>query len=276
MGRPAHPLTPHRSARHLFGAELRRHRELASMSLERLAEVVNYSKSHLARIETAETMIPPQLPAQLDAAFGTDGFFQRLYALARTEVHPDRYRRRMELETRARVIDEYAGHLVPGILQTEPYARAIFRVSDDTATPDEIEARVAARMSRQTLLRSETLSEMTVILDEAVIRRPVGGQAVMKDQLARLIPLTETPSTLIQLLPFEHGEHPLLGGTLTLMTLTDRTCVAYEEGIASGTLLEDQERVAMRRRAYDRMRAHALSPRKTAAVLSTAMEALSS
>ncbi|MCZ7417017.1 MULTISPECIES: helix-turn-helix domain-containing protein [unclassified Streptomyces] len=275
MGRPARPLTPHRSARHLFGAEIRRHRELAGMSLERLADIVNYSKSHLARIETAEAMVPPTLPARLDAAFGSDGLFERLYGLARTEIHPDRYRRRMELEAQARVIDEYAGHLVPGLFQTEPYAHAVFRVHNDTASAEEIEEKVAARMSRQTLLHSKSLAEVSVILDEAVIRRPVGGREVMREQLRRLAVLADTPNTVMQLLPFTHGEHALLGGALTLMTLGDRSCVAYEESIDSGTLFEDEERVAARRRAYDRLRAHALSPKETAAILTAASEALS-
>ncbi|MFD5114186.1 Scr1 family TA system antitoxin-like transcriptional regulator [Streptomyces sp. NPDC058391] len=275
MARPARELTPDRSARDLFGAKMRNFRERAGLTLEGLAGVVLVSKSHLSRIETAEYMPPRELPAQLDAAFGTDGIFEELYGLARKEIHPDKYRRRMELEARARIIDEFAGQIVTGLLQTEEYARALFRVSNPRATPDEIEEKVTARLSRQALLTGASSPDLSVILDEAVIRRSVGGPAVMRDQLARLHELTDTPRTTIQLLPFEHGEHALLGGgTLTLMTLDHGSSVAYEEALTTGTLLEDPESVRTRRRDYDLMRAYALSPRDTAAFIRSTMEAL--
>lgn len=269
-------LTPERSVRHLFGAELRGHREEAGMSLEQLAEVVNSSRSHLGRIELAEYMIPPELPAQLDAAFGTDGIFVKLYALARHEVHPDKYRRFMELEARAQSIGHYAGQLVPGMLQTEEYARALFRVSNPEATAEEIEEKVAARMSRQALLRTTSAPHLSVVMDEACVRRPVGGPVVMRAQLARLAELVDTPHTVIQLLPYEHGEHALMGGggALYLLTLDDGSSVAYEEGIATGLLIEDRERVVRRSRSYDLLRAYALSPTQTAAFIHSVMEAL--
>lgn len=267
-------LTPDRSARHLFGAEMRRYRERAEMTLERLAEVVHSSKSQLSRIELAELMIPRELPAALDAAFGADGHFQRLYGLARHEIHPDKYRRRMELEARARIIQEYTGHLVPGLVQTKEYARAIFRVHNPDATPERVEELVDARMSRQDLLRATPQPDAAFILDEAVIRRPIGGPDVMRAQLAALIDLVDTPRMTVQLLPFAHGEHALLGGTLTLMTLDDASMVAYEESIDTGQLLEEETSVSGRRRAYDLLRAYALSPRDTAAFIRSVMEEL--
>ncbi|MEU3958621.1 Scr1 family TA system antitoxin-like transcriptional regulator [Streptomyces buecherae] len=111
-------------------------------------------------------MVPPDLPVKLDAAFGTDGLFGKLYELARKEVHPDRYRRR-----------------------------------------------------RQALLRAEPPPELSIILAETVLRRVVGGFAVMREQLATLLPLVDGPATVIQVMSFSHGAHALLGGSLTLMTL---------------------------------------------------------
>ncbi|QLE74058.1 helix-turn-helix domain-containing protein [Streptomyces rectiverticillatus] len=275
MARPARKLTPDRSARHLFGADLRHHREAAGMTLEKLAEVVRYSRSHLARIETAEHVPPPDLPARLDEVFGTGEHFVRLYGIARHEIHPDKYRRLMELEARALVIDEYAGHLVPGLVQTEDYARALFRVSNPKASPDEIEEKVSARLSRQALLRAETPPDLSMVLDEAVIRRPIGGPTVMRTQLANLIELVDTATTIVQVLPFEHGEHALLGGTLKLMTLDDDSTVAYVESIATGELIEDPRTVSIRRRSYDLLRAYALSPSKSADFIRSLMEAFS-
>ncbi|WP_058046345.1 helix-turn-helix domain-containing protein [Streptomyces roseifaciens] len=273
MARTPRKLTPDRSARHLFGADLRHRREAAGMTLEKLAEVVRYSRSHLARIETAEHVPPPDLPARLDEVFGTGEHFARLYAIARHEVHPDKYRRFMELQAQARVIDEYAAHVVPGLVQTEGYARALFRVSNPKASPDAIEEMVAARLSRQVLLTAEAPPDLSIILDEAVIRRPVGGPAVMRAQLVSLVELVDTATTTVQVLPFEHGEHALMSGALTLMTLDDDTNVAYVESIATGSLIEDPETVSARRRSYDLLRAYALSPSKSAAFIRAVTEA---
>ncbi|WP_443042936.1 helix-turn-helix domain-containing protein [Streptomyces sp. NBC_00370] len=244
------------------------------MTLESLASVVHMSKSHLSRIEIADYVPPPGLAAQLDACFGTDGIFQELYALARKEIHPDRYRRRMELEARARTIDQYAGQIVPGLVQTEAYARDIFRETYPQATEDKIEELVVARMSRQLLLNGTPALDLFMILDEAVIRRPVGGSDAMRAQLARLIDLSNGPNTTVQVLPFSHGAHALMGGSLTLMTLDDKQVVSYEESIGTGTLLEDPESVRAHCRAYHLMRAYALPPRDSAALIRSVMEAL--
>ncbi|MET9413894.1 helix-turn-helix transcriptional regulator [Streptomyces klenkii] len=276
MARPARKLTPDRSARHLFGADLRRHRESAGMTLEKLAKAVRYSRSHLARIETAEHVPPPDLATKLDKVFGTGKRFARLYVIARREreIHPSGYRRRMELETRARVIDEYSGQLVPGLVQTEGYARALFRISNPKASPDVIDEKVSARLNRQRLLQGEAPPDLSMILDEAVIRRPVGGPAVMRAQLGRLIELVDTGTNVVQVLPFAHGEHALMGGGLTLMTLDDGSSIVYEESASSGTLLEAPAAVRVRERAYSLLSAYALSPTQSAAFLTQAMEAL--
>lgn len=269
-------LSPERSARDLFGSEMRRYREAAGMSLESLATVARYSKSALARFETAETMIPEDLPDRLDEAFGTGGIFRKLYALARKEIHPDQYQRRMDLEARARVIQEYASQLVPGIVQTEEYARALFEIHNPKATREAIDELVAARMGRQALLVADPAPDFSAILDEAVLLRSYGGPDVMRAQLTRLVDLTLTPTSMIQILPFAHGGHALANGSLTLLTLEKGAQVAYEESIATGTLLEEKTLVRARQRAYDLLRASALSPKDSAAFIRAVMEALPS
>ncbi|MPY53462.1 helix-turn-helix domain-containing protein [Streptomyces acidicola] len=273
---PARPreLTPDRSARHLFGAKMRAYRERAAISLESLSDVVKISRSHLSRIETAESMPPPSLPPVLDAAFGTDGIFEELYKLASKEIHPDQFQRRMELEGRATLIEEFSPQIVPGIVQTQDYARAQFFVSNPKATQDEIEELVTARMIRQARLEADPPPDLSLILDEAVLRRAFGGPAVTRAQLARLVEMAHTPTTVVQVLPFEHGGHALAGGSLTLWTLDDGARVAYEESITTGTLLEDIGIVAERQRAYDLLRACALSPSDSATFIRSVMEAL--
>ncbi|MBO8195623.1 helix-turn-helix domain-containing protein [Streptomyces oryzae] len=273
---PARPreLTPDRGARHLFGAKMRTHRERAGMSLDGLSDVVNVSRSHLSRIETAEAMPPPSLPPMLDAAFGTDGIFEELFVLAGKEIHDDEFRLRMGLEARARLIEEYIGQMVPGLVQTEDYARAQFETFNPRATREEIENLVTARMSRQVRLQADDAPDLSLILDEAALRRGFGGPEAMQAQLARLAELTFTRTTVIQVVPFELGGHALVGGSLTLLTLDNGTKVAYEEGISTGMLLEDPNTVAAHQRRYDRLSKCALSPSDSAAFIRSVMEAL--
>jgi hypothetical protein len=275
VGTQPKPLTPDRSARDMFGAKMREHRARSDdMSLDALSGIVHVSKTHLSRIERAESPIPPDLPSKLDAAFGLDGLFADLYSLAKKEIHPDRFRRRMELEARALAIKEYSPQIVPGLLQTEDYARAQFIVHNPKATEQEIEDLVIGRMTRVAMLLGDPRPDYAVILDEAVLLRSYGGPAVMRDQLEKLVSLALTPTTYVQVLPFTLGGHALAGGMLSLWTLDDGSPVAYEEAITTGTLLEENTEVQDRIRAYDRLSASALSPEQSADFIRSVLEAL--
>ncbi|GGZ49992.1 helix-turn-helix domain-containing protein [Streptomyces bluensis] len=264
-------LTPYLSARHYFGAEQRRHRESAGLSLVQLAGIVNSSKSTLARIETAELMPPPDLPDRLDAAFGSDKHFHGLYELAKREAHPDQYRRFMDFEAQAEVVETFVAHVVPGLLQTQEYAHAQLSLREDL-TPEEVEQRVNARLSRQDRLRSAQRPLRWAIIDESVLRRQLGSRECMFKQLARLLEQVDTPDSKVQVMPFGAGAHYLLGGTLTLLTLPNSSTMAYEEGIEVGHLYEDRDSAKKWRRHYEVLRANALPPTTSAELIRQAME----
>ncbi|WP_406015184.1 helix-turn-helix transcriptional regulator [Streptomyces sp. NBC_00984] len=265
------PLSPYLSARHYFGSEQRRHRERAGLSLVQLADIVNSSKSTLARIETADLMPPPDIPSRLDMAFGTDDHFHGLYELARREIHPDQYQRYMDFEFRSEVIEQYGAQALPGLLQTEEYARTFLRCQEDLSA-EQVEERVTARMSRQERQRSENPPLRWAIVDEAVLRRQMGSPACMREQLASLLEQVDTPDSKVQVMPFGAGLHSLLGGALTLLTLPDGTSVAYEEGIQAGHLYEDPAAVKKWRRQYEVLRANSLPLAESAELIRTAME----
>jgi transcriptional regulator with XRE-family HTH domain len=263
-------LNPDKSIRHLYGDDLRRHRKRAKLSLVKLADLVPSSKSQLARIEAGEQMAPPGLSEHFDRVFGTDGHFTRLYVHVRREIHPDQYRRFMDFEEDAKTIEGFAGHTVPGLLQTEAYARELLRCQP--ITEEKVEERVAARIGRQDRLKGSNPPHIWSILDEGALRREIGGPQVMADQLANLLPLVDTPTTKIQVLPYSHGAHPFLGGSMTLLKLSDGREVAYEEGIDANRLYEDPSQVEQRKRVYDELRANALSLRESATLISKLME----
>ncbi|MEU1340365.1 DUF5753 domain-containing protein [Streptomyces sp. NPDC005827] len=265
-------LDPARSARDLYGTELRRQRQVAGVSLDRLSDIVNYSKTQLHGVETTERLPLPPLSAKLDAAFGTGGLFEGLWNIIQRERYPDRYRRFMELADQATDIHEYAGHLVPGLLQTPAYARALLRVGDPEASGEEIERKVELRMGRQGRLREGEGPRLWALLEEGVLRRPVGGPATMREQLRALLSFVASPRIEVQVIPYAHGEHALLDSTLTLLTLPNTTSIAYLESNYSGQLIEDSTEAMKRRRAYDLLRANALSPRESAAMIEAVME----
>ncbi|SEF03237.1 Helix-turn-helix domain-containing protein [Streptomyces sp. 2112.3] len=264
-------LTPYLSARHFFGAEQRRHRERAKLSLVQLANIVNFGKSTLARVEAAELMPPPELPAALDAAFGTEEHFHGLYQLAKREAHPDQYRRFMDFESRAEVIEVYEPQAVPGLLQTREYARAFVGCLDNLSE-EQVEERVNARISRQDRQRSDSPPYRWAIIDEAVLRRQMGSREATCKQLAWLLEQVDTPDSKVQVMPFSSGLHPLMGSALNLLTLPDGSSVAYEEGNDVAHLYEDPEAVKKWRRKYEVLRANSLSLAESAELIRKVME----
>lgn len=265
------PLHPERSARDLYGAEIRRLREAAGMSLTRLAEILKFSKAHLSRIETAESPPPEGLSEKLDAAFGTGGTFVRLFPLARLEQFPDRYRRYMELAAQA-VIRESFTETIPGLLQTPAFVEAILRAGAPCSDEDEIQHKITARLKQQDRLHGANPPRYWFIMDEAALRRIVGGPLLMRDQMKALLEAGKLRHVTLQVLPFRAGGHSELGGSLMLLKLPGGSVVAYEEGSRNGLLIEKSDIVAKRQAYYDLLRAQALSPEDSSAMISAALE----
>ncbi|MFE4977920.1 helix-turn-helix domain-containing protein [Kitasatospora sp. NPDC056651] len=274
MGWAERELHPERSARDLYGAEIRRLRKLHDMSLGRLAVILNVSKGHLSRIEGGDSKVPEGLSEALDLVFNTDGSFLRLYPLASKEDFPDKYKRFMELAEQA-ICHEAYETTIPGLLQTEEVARAVLQAGEPFAAEGEIDDWLTKRLRRQKRPnRQPSPCRYWFIVDEGAIRRPIGGLEIMAEQLNRLPQVCRLPHVTIQVLPFSAGQHSEMGGSLTLLTLPDRSVVAYEEGSRSGTLFTETEEVAHRQALYDLLRAQALSPRASEATISAALEGL--
>jgi hypothetical protein len=242
------------------------------MSLDRTADILNYSKSHLHGVEVAERLPFPPLPARLDATFGTGELFAGFWEIIKRERNAKRFDRCLELEAKAIRIQEYGASLVPGLLQTEAYMRALFRAVHPDVSSDKLDDLVAARLSRQEVLRKDNPPDFWAILDEAVLRRATGGREVIQEQLAALLPLVDTSHTTIQVVPFAQGDYPMMNGTVILLTMPDNSTSAYEEGGERGEVFEDRETVTRCLRRYDRMKACALSPGASAAFIEAVME----
>lgn len=269
----ANAIDPSTSMAALFGARVRRLRTAAGLTQAELGDRTHVVSTRITQIERASGAKPTlDLARALDAALNADNLLVELWPYVYREAFPDWSRRFMGLSERAVAVREYAAHLVPGLLQTEDYARAVLSVGRTLDGKEQLEERVSLRMGRQERLVGPDRPELWVILDEAVLRRPVGGETVMREQLARLLSAAAEPHITVQVLPFDQGEHDVMGGSLTVLTMPDGSDTAYTEGAHYGQLVEDPDEVRDFALTYDRLRAVALPPLMSLGMIRSVME----
>ncbi|MEU5309472.1 helix-turn-helix transcriptional regulator [Streptomyces sp. NPDC021562] len=257
----------------LFGARARRLRVAAGLTQAELGAAVHVVSTRITQIERASGAKPTlELARALDAVLGADDLLVELWPYVYREAFPDWSRKFMAYSERAVVIRQYAAHVVPGLLQTEAYARTVLSVGRTLDGRQQLEERVVARMGRQTRLGAADRPELWVVLDEAVLRRPVGGPAVMREQLERLLDTATESHLTVQVLPFDQGEHDVMGGSLTLLTMPDDSEAAYTEGAHYGQLIEETGEVRSFALTYDRLRAAALPPLMSLDMIRSVME----
>ncbi|MFI9258946.1 helix-turn-helix domain-containing protein [Streptomyces sioyaensis] len=259
------------SARWVLACELRRLRESSGRSLAQLADETNYDRTYLHRLETGERLSKLPVMEALDRTYGTGELLVHLWGLARLDAFKDKYRLFMQLEAKAVIMHKYEV-VVPGLLQTEEFARVVLSSAPTPISSDELEEAVAARLDRQELLRRDPPPSVRLILDESALRRPALDPKVWHEQLTRIADAAEAPNMAIQVLPFSAGVHDLMGGSLSLLWMADGSSVAYREGNRSGELIEEAAEVTRFRLSYDRLRDMALSLRDSAAFIGQLVE----
>jgi transcriptional regulator with XRE-family HTH domain len=260
-------LDPSSSPRALLGAELRHARERKGLSQSDLGEPLFVSGSFIGQLEAGTRRMQLEYAAQIDEILGTGGFFARnCQALAKSK-YPDHFAEAAEAEAIATAIREYAQMLIPGLLQTKAYATAVFRAYKPTALDDEIDDLVAARLERANLLDGPTTPLLWVILDEAVLRRTVGGGAVMAEALHHVVNLARRRRIIVQVLPFGAGAHASMTGALKLMEFEDAPALSFVEGPDMGKLLDDPATVSRHTLTFSLLQAAALAPQDSLALL---------
>jgi transcriptional regulator with XRE-family HTH domain len=261
--------------RRRLGMELRRLRESSSLMIEDVAKHLECSMSRVSRIETGKSVARIRdVRDMLDLyRVGDETQREQLLTLAKdaqqrgwwTEYESvlsaglDTY---VGLEASAASIRSFQTHLIPGLLQTEEYSRALIKVGQPTESSVNIDRMISLRRRRQAMLADAGTLEMWAVLDEAVLRRPIGGHPVMRAQLARLLEVDELPSVTIQVLPFTRGAHPGLGGAFTIIGFPDPTDldVVYVDSPAGNIFLEKDKDVRRHTTWFDHLRAAALPP----------------
>jgi transcriptional regulator with XRE-family HTH domain len=245
-----------RTARAFFAKELKRAREAKGLSQASAAKAIFVSASLVGMWETAQRLPRSEDLAHLEEVVGTGGFLSRLLEeLVSHEVPPEWLGKWLALEAQASSLLSFEAIVIPGLLQTEDYARAVLRLGKQT--PFGMEDQVTARLERQRVLERGSPPLFHAVLDEAVIRRPVGGPKVMHDQLTRLTALSERPEIIIQVIPFDVGAHAGFAGPVVLASF-DGTEVAYVDNALRGEVVEKPEEVAAIRRLWQLLSSTAL------------------
>ena len=250
---------------------LRQLREGANLTIEEVAEKLEISASTVSRMETAQVGVRPRdLGFLLDMYEVSGPERDQLLQIAR-ERRQQRWWQEFAdlpniavagLEDDASTIVQFSALLVPGLLQTEAYARAVLEAIRLDAKAVDIERRLELRIHRQALLSGEHPPEYWVVLDEAALRREVGGPAVMAEQLGRLIEIAKLPNVTLQVLPFTSGEHSGMDGDFTILHYRESADpdVVYIENTGGDMYLEEREVTRRYNKLFDHLRAAAQNP----------------
>ncbi|MCZ4119089.1 helix-turn-helix domain-containing protein [Streptomyces sp. H39-S7] len=266
----------------VLGKRLQDLREKAGLSYEQAGLALDVTHATIRRMEKAEVGLKPPYVEKLLLTYGVtspsevNGFL----ALAREanrpgwwhrfrDVLPEWFSAFVSLEGEASIIRAYEPHYVPGLLQTEEYARAVLWAGLPHASVEEIDRLVALRLERQALLTRDKAPLLWVVMDETVLRRPIGGVDVMRAQIAHLAEVTAMPNVRLQIMPFTAGPHPAMYGPFHIFRfeIQELPDIAYTESLIGGAYFDERDDVSAFLEALDRMCAQAAPAQSTKAIL---------
>src|ERR1035437_525521 len=271
-----------------LAAELRRLRGAAGLTQEEVSERTGKDRSTLYRLESAQQRPQRSTLIQLLDLYGVDqarraelltvlreagqrGWMQPY----RSEL-PAIYSDYISFEAEARSVSNYESLFIPGLLQTEDYVRAVIGGILPHASTEQVENRVAARMERQALLTRDSPPQLWAIMDEAAVRRVVGGPRGMREQLGRIREAAMLPNVTAQVIPYDAGAHPGMPGSFIVLEFPDPAdqSIVYIDSMAGDLFLEDDPEIRRYILMFEHLRAAALRPAESAALLAAIAEQL--
>ena len=268
--------------RMLLGAQLRRLREANGTSREDAGYVIRGSESKISRMELGRVGFKERDVVDLLTLYGVTDERERAALLSLvhnanrpgwwyryTDLLPGWFQSYLGLEAAAVLIRTYEVQFVPGLLQTEAYARGVIMLGHGGADPEEIDRRVDLRIARQRILTRAQPPQLWAVVDEAALRRPIGGPVVMKAQIDALIEVTTLPTVRLQVIPFDAGGHAAAGGAFTILRFPeqDLSDVVYIEQLTSAFYLDKPDDVDQYADAMSRLSIEAAPPGRTTEIL---------
>jgi transcriptional regulator with XRE-family HTH domain len=266
--------------RRRLGAELRKCRDEAGLTQESVSRHFEWHSAKVTRIETGRVAVTPRDVKDLLALYGVDNDDYREALMALARLSKERtwwtdYRDLMRpgnfvgMEAEASSTRVWEPVVLPGLLQTESYMRALMRTGRRSDPPESIDRRVALRRKRQARLTLENPLQVSAVIDESILHRNVGGKDVMRDQFHRLIEVGQLPNVSLRVLLFDTGEHPFMGGSAALLEFPEvaHLDVVYLEGLAGDYYEEQPSEVARYRDEFERLSARALDEDSSARMI---------
>lgn len=255
------------------GRQIKLLRERAGMTQKELGDRLGYGEDLVSSLERGRRTPQPEFLDAADDLLDAGGLLKATKedvarAKARTRVrHPAWFRDYARLEAEAVEVNFYNTHDIPGLFQTERRTRALYEMRKPLLEEETIEQRVASRMDRQGILTRRPPPMVTAVIEEVVLRRPIGGPEVHKEQLNRLLELGRLRTVELQVMPTDRTEHAGMGGPFILLTPKGKPQVGYTEVQTSARLATDMDEVRILAARYGSIRAQALTPRESLALI---------
>ncbi|MFP8885777.1 helix-turn-helix domain-containing protein [Streptomyces mangrovi] len=249
------------------GRQIKLWREGAGLTQQELGDAIGYSLGMVSAVERAKRLPHPDFLGKADEVVGASGKLAAMKKDVEEARYPKKVRDLARLEADAVELGAYGSHNIHGLLQTEEYARALFNMRRPAYSKDDLERHVAARMARQRIFERTPTPTLGFVLDEATLRRPLGGRMVLRRQLEHLLDIGQLRHVEVQVMPLDREDHAGMGGQLQVLKLKDGTAVAYSEAQLITHLVSDPKEVQVLELRYGIIRAQALSPRESSAFI---------
>ncbi|CAL9543851.1 helix-turn-helix domain-containing protein [Streptomyces sp. enrichment culture] len=249
------------------GRQLKLRREAVGMRAAEFGTAVGYGEDLVYKIEGGKRIPRQEYLAAADRVLGAGGLIAATWEDVKRVRYPKRVRELAQLEGRAVEIGVYECNSVHGLLQTPEHARALFEAAQPPYSPDDVERMVAARMARQSVFERDPAPSVHYVLEEAVLRRRVGGTMVWRQQLERLLEVGRLRNVTLQVMPTDTDAHPGVDGKIELLKFPDGTAVGRSDGAFSGRPTTDPKQLRILELRYGTIRAQALPPRESLAFI---------
>ncbi|MDQ0939842.1 helix-turn-helix transcriptional regulator [Streptomyces sp. V1I1] len=252
---------------HLFGQQLKLCRVRAGLERPEFGSMTGYSASTIASFEQGRRIPPPRFIDKADEVLDAGGLLRASKEEVARAQYPAFFRDAARLEAQAVELHVYATHAVPGLLQSEEYARAVFAMRRPLLEEETVVQRVAARLARQEIFSRTPLSTISFVVEESVLHRPLGGRSVMHGQLEQMLLCGQRRNVELQVMLTDREEHACLAGPFTLIETREGRRIAYVEAHKDSRLYTERQPVREIEEQYGILRAQALTPRESLALI---------
>ncbi|GGS59786.1 helix-turn-helix domain-containing protein [Streptomyces violaceus] len=245
------------------GRQLRLRRESVGMRAADFAVAVGYGEDLVYKVEGGKRIPRQEYLDKADEVLGAGGLVAAAWEDVKKVRYPKKVRELGKLEGKAVEIALYECHIIPGLLQTPEHARSVIGAAQPPYSPDDVERMVAARLARQSVFERSPAPALSFVLEEGVLRRPIGGTMVWRQQLERLLEVGRLHNVVLQVMPMNCDTHSGLDGRIELLKFPDGTAVGRSDGAFNGRPIHELKHLRILELRYGTIRAQALSPRES-------------